>query len=65
MFFWVKFNENIDTMRLFDEAIEENVAFVLGSVFLKTTNQAHMLDLTLPTQLLMKSKLVSKDYNWH
>jgi len=35
MFFWVKFDDNIDAMKLFDEAIKENVAFVPGSVFYK------------------------------
>ena len=35
MFFWIKFNEKIDTMVLFDEAIKKNIAFVPGSVFFK------------------------------
>jgi len=35
MFFWIKFNDKIDTMKLFDEAIKNNVAFVPGSVFYK------------------------------
>lgn len=35
MFFWIKFDDKIDTMKLFDEAIKNNVAFVPGSVFYK------------------------------
>jgi len=35
MFFWIKFDEKVDAMKLFDEAIKENVAFVPGSVFFK------------------------------
>ena len=35
MFFWIKFNEQIDSMKLFDEAIKNSVAFVPGSVFFK------------------------------
>ena len=35
MFFWIKFDEKIDTMELFNEAIKNNVAFVPGSVFYK------------------------------
>ena len=35
MFFWIKFNDKIDTMSLFDEAIKKNIAYVPGSVFYK------------------------------
>ena len=35
MFFWIKFDEKVDAMKLFDKAIKENVAFVPGSVFFK------------------------------
>lgn len=35
MFFWIKFNDKIDTMNLFDEAIKKNIAYVPGSVFYK------------------------------
>jgi 2-aminoadipate transaminase len=35
MFFWIKFDDNVDAMKLFDEAIKQNVAFVPGSVFFK------------------------------
>ncbi len=35
MFFWIKFDDKTDTMKLFDEAIKNNVAFVPGSVFYK------------------------------
>jgi len=35
MFFWIKFNEDIDTMSLFDDAIKNNIAYVPGSVFFK------------------------------
>jgi 2-aminoadipate transaminase len=35
MFFWIKFNDNIDTMKLFDTAIKKNIAYVPGSVFFK------------------------------
>ncbi len=35
MFFWIKFNDNIDTMKLFDVAIKEHIAYVPGSVFYK------------------------------
>ncbi len=38
MFFWIKFAESVDTMELFDEAIEKGVAFVPGSVFFKDHN---------------------------
>ena len=33
MFFWIKFNEKVDTMELFEVAIKNSVAFVPGSVF--------------------------------
>jgi len=36
MFFWVKFDDKIDTMKLFDEAIKHNTVFVPGSVFYKS-----------------------------
>lgn len=36
MFFWIKFDDAIDTMSLFDEAIKKNIAYVPGSVFYKT-----------------------------
>ncbi len=35
MFFWIKFDEKIDTMKLFEVSIKNNVAFVPGSVFYK------------------------------
>ena len=35
MFFWIKFDDKIDTMKLFEVAIKSNVAFVPGSVFYK------------------------------
>jgi 2-aminoadipate transaminase len=35
MFFWIKFKKDIDTMKFFDYAIKENVAYVPGSVFYK------------------------------
>ncbi|MDX1809983.1 MAG: PLP-dependent aminotransferase family protein [Sulfurospirillaceae bacterium] len=35
MFFWVKFKDDIDTMKLFDFAIKEDVAYVPGTVFFK------------------------------
>lgn len=35
MFFWIKFDDTIDTMKLFDEAIKNNIAYVPGSVFYK------------------------------
>lgn len=35
MFFWVKFKADIDTMKLFDLAIKEDVAYVPGAVFFK------------------------------
>jgi 2-aminoadipate transaminase len=35
MFFWITFKKNVDTMKLFDFAIKEDVAFVPGSVFYK------------------------------
>jgi 2-aminoadipate transaminase len=35
MFFWIKFKANIDTMKLFDTAIKQNIAYVPGSVFFK------------------------------
>jgi 2-aminoadipate transaminase len=35
MFFWVKFKESVDTMKLFDVAIKNSVAYVPGSVFYK------------------------------
>jgi len=38
MFFWIKFNDEIDSMKLFNEAIKEGVAYVPGSVFFKEHN---------------------------
>lgn len=35
MFFWIKFPDSIDSMKLFDSAIDEGVAYVPGSVFFK------------------------------
>ena len=35
MFFWIKFDEKRDSMKLFDEAIKQGVAYVPGSVFYK------------------------------
>ena len=35
MFFWIKFDDKVDTMKLFDVAIKNNIAFVPGSVFYK------------------------------
>lgn len=35
MFFWITFKKGVDTMKLFDYAIKEDVAFVPGSVFYK------------------------------
>lgn len=35
MFFWIKFDDAIDTMSLFDEAIKNNIAYVPGTVFYK------------------------------
>lgn len=45
MFFWIKFPDNIDTMKLFDIAIEKHIAYVPGSVFFKdhkTTSYARL-----------------------
>ncbi|WP_024953720.1 PLP-dependent aminotransferase family protein [Sulfurospirillum arcachonense] len=36
MFFWIKFNDSVDTMKLFDVAIQKNIAYVPGCVFYKT-----------------------------
>ncbi|MDA3909133.1 MAG: PLP-dependent aminotransferase family protein [Sulfurimonas sp.] len=38
MFFWIKFKDEIDTMKLFDFAIKQNVAYVPGSVFYKDSS---------------------------
>ena len=35
MFFWINFPDNVDTMKLFDIAIEKHIAYVPGSVFFK------------------------------
>ena len=35
MFFWIKFDDKVDTMKLFDIAIEHKIAYVPGSVFYK------------------------------
>jgi len=35
MFFWIKFNDSVDTMTLFDIAIKNNIAYVPGTVFFK------------------------------
>ncbi len=37
MFIWVKFDDGIDTMQLFDFAIKNQVAYVPGSVFYKNS----------------------------
>jgi len=39
MFFWIKFDSTIDTMGLFDEAIENNIAYVPGSAFYKANRK--------------------------
>ena len=38
MFFWVEFSKDIDTMKLFDFAIKEGVAFVPSEVFFSREN---------------------------
>lgn len=38
MFFWIKFDKSIDTMKLFDIAIKQNIAFVPGEVFYKNSS---------------------------
>ncbi|WP_331774573.1 aminotransferase-like domain-containing protein [Sulfurospirillum sp. 1612] len=35
MFLWIKFPDDIDTMKMFDAAVKENVAYVPGSVFFR------------------------------
>ncbi len=40
MFFWIKFRDNTDTMKLFNFAIKQSVAFVPGEVFFNTENKS-------------------------
>ncbi|MFK5881777.1 MAG: PLP-dependent aminotransferase family protein [Sulfurospirillum sp.] len=40
MFFWIKFNDKIDTVRLFDFTIRYDIAFVPGAVFFNSQNSS-------------------------
>ena len=49
MFIWVTLPEHIDTMKLLDEAVAQNVAFVPGAPFYANAPQKHTLRLSFVT----------------
>jgi 2-aminoadipate transaminase len=70
MFFWIKFNDKIDSMQLFNLAIKEGVAYVPGSVFFKnhTPTPYARLNFTNPTCKeieigIRRLKKALKEYN--
>ncbi len=56
MFFWVKFRENIDTMKLFDFAVKEGVAFVPGEVFFSNKYQSSYVRLNFTNATISQIK---------
>ncbi len=70
MFFWIKFDKHIDSMKLFNLAIKEGVAYVPGSVFFKdhTPTSYARLNFTNPTcediiTGIQRLKKALKEYN--
>lgn len=67
MFIWIKFPDNVDTMKLFDYTIKEGVAYVPGSVFFKGTpvSSYARLNYTNATPELIKEgmKRLKKGYD--
>ena len=57
MFFWIKFSDKIDAMKLFDEAIKNNVAFVPGSVFYKNHDPTPFARLNFTNATLQDIKI--------
>ena len=57
MFIWVTLPAQIDTARLLEKAIEQNVAFVPGAPFFCATPHTHMLRLSFVTVPVEKIRL--------
>ena len=66
MFFWIKFDDKIDSMKLFNEAIKQGVAYVPGSVFYKDQQQSSYARLNFtnatPQDIKTSMKRLKKAY---
>ncbi len=56
MFFWIKFDDDIDTMKLFDKVIKEGVAYVPGCVFFKGSKSSSYARLNFTNATLKEIK---------
>jgi 2-aminoadipate transaminase len=65
MFFWIQFPQHIDTMKLFEYAIQEGVAYVPGAVFYKgqASSSSARINFTNATNIPEGVKRLKKAYD--